>query len=73
MTQSRVNDSKHWRDHAAQIRALSDKMSDSDAVAAMLRLADDYDILADRADVRSNGGVALGRDPRPALLNGTPR
>ena len=57
MPASHVNNSKHWRDRAAQMRALSDMMKDIDAVAIMLRLADDYDILADRADARSNGGV----------------
>jgi hypothetical protein len=59
MTLSHVNDSQHWRDRAAEMRALSDMMNDFDAVAIMLRLADDYDTLADRADIRSNGGVPL--------------
>jgi hypothetical protein len=54
-------DAKHWRDCAAEMRALSDIMKDTDAIATMLRLAEDYDVLADRADVRSNGGVLPGR------------
>jgi len=58
MAISHVNDSRHWRDRAAEMRALSDMMSDIEAAAIMLRLADDYDLLADRADIRSNGGVA---------------
>ena len=57
MPASHVNNSKHWRDRAAQMRALSDMMKDVDAVAIMLQLADDYEMLADRADARSNGGV----------------
>jgi hypothetical protein len=61
MTLSRVNDSKHWRERAAQMRALSAMMRDSDVVTAMLRLAEDYEMLADRADIRSNGGMALGK------------
>jgi hypothetical protein len=63
---SHVNNSKHWRDRAAQMRALSDMMKDIDAVAIMLRLADDYDILADRAAVRSNGGVPPGEYKSPS-------
>jgi hypothetical protein len=59
MPASHVNDSKHWRDRAAQMRALSEMMKDIDAATIMLRLADDYDILADRADARSNGGGAV--------------
>jgi hypothetical protein len=43
------------------MRALSDMMKDIDCVVMMLRLADDYDTLADRADIRSNGGVPLGK------------
>jgi hypothetical protein len=74
MTPSPVNNSKHWRERAAQMRALSDNMSDSHTVAAMLRVADDYDMLADRADVRSNGGEAIRRDSAgQSLSNGAPR
>ena len=48
MPASHVNDYKHWRDRAAEMRALSDTMTDAETVAIMLRLADDYDKLADR-------------------------
>jgi hypothetical protein len=53
MTLSQINDTKHWRDRAAEMRALSDMMDDAEAVAIMLRLANDYDILADRAAERA--------------------
>jgi hypothetical protein len=54
------NDSKHWRERAAEMRALSDAMKDIEAASIMRRLADDYDKLAERADVRNNGGVPPG-------------
>jgi hypothetical protein len=57
---SHVNDSTHWRDRAAEMRALSNMMKDVEAAAIMLRLADDYDKLADRADMRGNGGMLPG-------------
>jgi hypothetical protein len=60
MSQSNINDPKHWRDRAAEMRALSEMMKDAETGAIMLRLADDYDKLADRAEIRSNGGVPPG-------------
>ena len=44
------NDPHHWHDRAAQMRALASHMNDLDAMAIALRLADDYDKLADRAE-----------------------
>ena len=39
------------------MRVISTLMENIETQAIMIRLADDYDKLADRADVRSNGGV----------------
>ena len=49
-----INDSKHWRDRAAEMRALSEMMKDAETAAVTLRLADDYDILAARAEARAD-------------------
>jgi len=64
MPASHVNDVNHWRDRAAEMRALSDMMTDVDAVAIMLRLADDYDLLADRAVARAGHDINTP-SPRP--------
>jgi hypothetical protein len=53
-----VNDPKHWRDRAAEMRVLAVSASDMNTMAIMLRLADDYDRLADRAAMRANGVLA---------------
>jgi len=58
MALAHINDVKHWRDRAAEMRALSDTMKDDETWRLMNRLADGYDTLADRAQVRANGEVA---------------
>src|SRR5262249_5046964 len=57
MPASHVNDVSHWRDRAAEMRALSEMMTNVEATAIMLRLADDYDLLADRAAARAGHDV----------------
>jgi hypothetical protein len=62
-----INDSKHWRDRAAEMRALADGMTDSETKAIMRNLADDYEKLAVRAEQRADG-IIPGADmkkPRP--------
>jgi hypothetical protein len=51
-----ISDPKHWLDRAAEMRALAETMmADVETKATMLRLADDYDKLADRAAQRAGG------------------
>ena len=52
-----VNDVKHWRDRAAEMFILSTMIKAAETRAIMVRLADDYDKLAERAEQRSNGEV----------------
>ena len=52
MPSGNINEPKHWRDRAAEMRALAATMKDSETIAIMHRLADDYDKLADRAALR---------------------
>jgi hypothetical protein len=49
MPHGNINDPQHWRDRAAEMRALAETMNDAETIAIMNRLADDYDKLADRA------------------------
>ncbi|HEY7219540.1 MAG TPA: hypothetical protein VH985_14240 [Candidatus Binatia bacterium] len=48
-----INDPKHWYDRAAEMRVLSESMNDNETKLTMLRLAEDYDKLGDRAAVRA--------------------
>jgi hypothetical protein len=50
-----VSDPKHWRERAAEMRALAGQANDAETQAIMLRLAKDYDNLAVRAEIRSDG------------------
>jgi hypothetical protein len=61
-----INDSKHWRDRAAEMRALADGYKDEEAAAIMRRLADDYDTLADRAEDRAKNGT---HRPMPSVTS----
>jgi hypothetical protein len=63
MSAQGVRDPKHWRDRAAQMRALSDLIKDAETKAMMLKLADDYDSLAERAGVRSHASTSQAPTP----------
>ena len=64
MTLQSLNDAKHWRDRAAEMRVLSDEMKDFEARTLMLKLANDYDKLGDRAEDRAARDIP-GPSPMP--------
>jgi hypothetical protein len=73
MTLQGLNDAQHWRDRAAEMRALSAEMKDFEARTLMLKLANDYDKLADRAEERGSRDKAPAPSPRTKIANSTSR
>jgi hypothetical protein len=51
---SSVQDPKHWRQHAEEMRALAKSESDMTARSAMMQIAENYDRLAERAQARTD-------------------
>jgi hypothetical protein len=49
---SHLDKPHYWRDHAAQVRALADQVSNQKAREAILRIAAEYELIADRAQER---------------------
>src|SRR6516165_10201473 len=50
-----INDPKHWLDRAKEARALAEQLNDPEAQRTMLKNADDYERLAQRAGERAAG------------------
>jgi hypothetical protein len=54
MRASSVNESIHLRERAAEMRGSSKELKNNNTAAVIMRLADLYDRLADRAETRGN-------------------
>ena len=59
MPASLINDPEHWRDRAREKRALAERLRNDLAKETILRIADDYERLAQRAEERSRGSPEL--------------
>ena len=57
MRASNVNESTDLRERAAEMRESSKELKDNNTAAVIMRLADLYDSLADRAETRGNQAV----------------
>jgi len=55
-----LDDAKHWRDRATEARQLADDMHDELSRETMLKIADEYDKLAERAVQRAIKKAAPG-------------
>lgn len=53
-----LDDPAHWRYRAEEIRTLADDMRDERSREAMLRIAEDYDLLAQRAQERRDRAMS---------------
>ena len=49
-----INDPKHWRKRAEEARVHAEQMTDEQSKKMMLRIVDDYQELARRAERRLN-------------------
>ena len=50
-----IFDPKHWRERAEEARTIAEKMDDPVARQSMLRIAEEYELLAIRAETRASG------------------
>ncbi len=48
-----INDPDHWRQRAQEARAIADQLADAAAKGTMLKIADGYEHLAERAEARA--------------------
>jgi hypothetical protein len=50
---SSLDDSRRWRMRAEELRTMADQCKTAEARESFLRLAKDYDLLAERAEARA--------------------
>ena len=48
-----LNDPEHWRGRAEEVRSIADQLTDPESKGTMLRIARDYERLAEHAELRA--------------------
>ena len=61
MPEHPINDPKHWLNRAKEARVLAEQIDDPEAKRTMLKIADDYERLAQRAQERAAGRLPQSR------------
>ncbi len=56
-----IDDPDHWRQRAVEAFALAEQMADADAKRAMVKIAEEYERLAERAEERIAERLAHAR------------
>ena len=63
MTFPSLNDPRYWQTRAAEMRAIAENMKDAETRAIMLRLAADYEKLAEKA-AHWTDGISTREEPK---------
>jgi hypothetical protein len=53
MPESILDDPERWRERAEEARTLADQLSDPESKRTILRIANDYERMAEHAEVRA--------------------
>src|SRR5262249_29664668 len=64
-----LNDPRHWRERAEEARSRADQIAEPQSKNAMLRIAHDYEILAERAEARASGHSLNQTDSLPSRVS----
>jgi hypothetical protein len=68
MMKALINDPEHWLSRAEEARVIAEQMTDPQARASMLRVAQEYEKLAERAEARTISGAERKPVAPPAKI-----